>query len=474
MTVTSVANNGSAYFPNEPKGPSVKTSTIPGPKGKAAIEEISQVHDIGAVKFPVDYEKSVGNYLVDADGNVLLDVYSQIATIPVGYNNPTLLEAAKSDEAAIAMMNRPALGNYPPKNWATMAQEGAIDFAPKGQKYVYYQMSGSDANEVAYKLAMLYRFNNLPRVNGDFTEEEKTTCMNNSSPGSPEVAVLSFRHGFHGRLFGSLSTTRSKPVHKIGMPAFHWPQAHFPALKYPLEKYTTENQAEEDRCIEEVEHILNTHHCPIAACIVEPIQSEGGDNHASNEFFHKLQATLKKHNVLFIVDEVQTGMGSTGAMWAHEHWNLPTPPDMVTFSKKFQAAGVYYHDKNLRPHAYQHFNTWMGDPLRAIQAKYIAKEIREKDLLQNVKTVGDFVYTSLEKLAEKHPGKINNIRGKGKGTFIAWDCESSAARDAFVGRMKMNGINIGGCGVAAIRLRPMLVFQQHHAEILLSKIDELI
>ncbi|CAB16717.1 4-aminobutyrate aminotransferase [Schizosaccharomyces pombe] len=474
MSSTATVTESTHFFPNEPQGPSIKTETIPGPKGKAAAEEMSKYHDISAVKFPVDYEKSIGNYLVDLDGNVLLDVYSQIATIPIGYNNPTLLKAAKSDEVATILMNRPALGNYPPKEWARVAYEGAIKYAPKGQKYVYFQMSGSDANEIAYKLAMLHHFNNKPRPTGDYTAEENESCLNNAAPGSPEVAVLSFRHSFHGRLFGSLSTTRSKPVHKLGMPAFPWPQADFPALKYPLEEHVEENAKEEQRCIDQVEQILTNHHCPVVACIIEPIQSEGGDNHASPDFFHKLQATLKKHDVKFIVDEVQTGVGSTGTLWAHEQWNLPYPPDMVTFSKKFQAAGIFYHDLALRPHAYQHFNTWMGDPFRAVQSRYILQEIQDKDLLNNVKSVGDFLYAGLEELARKHPGKINNLRGKGKGTFIAWDCESPAARDKFCADMRINGVNIGGCGVAAIRLRPMLVFQKHHAQILLKKIDELI
>lgn len=121
--------------------------------------------------------------------------------------------------------------------------------------------------------------------------------MNNAAPGSPELAVLSFARSFHGRGFGSLSCTRSKAVHKLDIPAFNWPQAPFPSLKYPLEANEEANRAEEARCLAAVEELIKTWHCPVAALIVEPIQSEGGDNHASPAFFQGLRDLTKKHGV---------------------------------------------------------------------------------------------------------------------------------------------------------------------------------
>ena len=90
----------------------------------------------------------------------------------------------------------------------------------------------------------------------DFTKEELDSCMVNAKPGSPDLTVLSFKSGFHGRLFGSLSATRSKAIHKVDIPAFDWPVAPFPELKYPLEEHVKENVAEEKRCLEEYEQIL--------------------------------------------------------------------------------------------------------------------------------------------------------------------------------------------------------------------------
>jgi len=194
--------------------------------------------------------------------------------------------------------------------------------------------------------------------------------------GSPDLAILSFGHAFHGRMFGSLSTTHSKAIHKLDsnpplkdmliiVPSFKWPQVPFPAVKYPIDENAEYNQAEEQRALEQVEKTIKEWHSPIAALIIEPIQSEGGDNHASPAFFRGLREITKRNGVLMIVDEVQTGVGSTGTFWAHEKWGLAkgNEPDIVTFSKKFQAAGWYFHDDKLIPNKpYRQFNTWYDIP----------------------------------------------------------------------------------------------------------------
>lgn len=360
-----------------------------------------------------------------------------------------------------ALINRPALGNFPSADWAHILKTGILKVAPKGLNQVFTAMAGSDANETAYKAAFMYR-RQLERGGPEveFSEEETRSTMLNQQPGSPQLSIMSFKSAFHGRLFGSLSTTRSKPIHKMDIPAFDWPQAPFPALKYPLEKHAQENAAEEQRCLQEVERLIKEFHNPVAAVVVEPIQSEGGDNHATPAFFRGLREITQKHNVLFIVDEVQTGIGATGKFWAHEHWDLSTPPDIVTFSKKAQTAGYYYGNPALRPNKpYRQFNTWMGDPARAILFRAIIEEIERLNLVEHTAKTGDYLYSGLERLAEKYPHAILNLRGKGQGTFIAWD---SPNRDEVLVKAKSLGVNIGGSGASAVRLRPMLVFQEHH------------
>ncbi|TAQ89763.1 hypothetical protein B7494_g1938 [Chlorociboria aeruginascens] len=460
------------FFPDEPSGPVVKTA-IPGPQSKKAIEELDKVYDTRSLNMLANYQKSFGNYIADPDGNVLLDVYAQIASIPVGYSNPSLLEAATSPQMASALVNRPALGNFPSHDWASILETGVLKVAPKGLNQVFTAMAGSDANETAYKAAFMWRRQQeRGGAHVEFSQEDITSSMLNQSPGAPQLSIMSFKTGFHGRLFGSLSTTRSKAIHKLDIPAFDWPQATFPMLKYPLEDYVEENKRAEEAALAEVEHLIKTHHLPPCAVVIEPIQSEGGDNHASPAFFRGLRTLTKKHNVLLIVDEVQTGVGATGKFWAHDHWNLDTPPDMVTFSKKAQTAGYYFGNPELRPNKpYRQFNTWMGDPARAILFRAIIQEIERLDLVSNTAKVGDYLYSAIEELGKKYPGEILNLRGKGQGTFIAFD---SPRRDEFLKKAKSVGVNIGGSGETAVRLRPMLIFQKHHADILVHAMEKIL
>lgn len=399
--------------------------------------------------------------------------YAQIASIPVGYNNPHLIETMKSQAVVSSLVNRPALGNFPPNDWAEILRSGILKVAPKGLDQVFTAMAGSDANETAYKAAFMWkRQQQRGGAHVEFTEEELNSSMNNSSPGASELSILSFKTAFHGRLFGSLSTTRSKPIHKLDIPAFDWPQATFPLLKYPLEEHAEENRKAEQASLAEVEHLLTTWHLPPCAVIVEPIQSEGGDNHASPEFFQGLREVTKKHDVLLIVDEVQTGVGATGKFWAHEHWNLATPPDMVTFSKKAQTAGYYFGNPELRPNKpYRQFNTWMGDPVRAILFRAIIEEVERHGLVAQTARVGDYLYSKIAALGDKYPGQFANLRGKGQGTFIAFD---NPKRDEFLKVAKTLGINIGGSGASAVRLRPMLTFEEKHADILVEALEKIV
>lgn len=234
--------------------------------------------------------------------------------------------------------------------------------------------------------------------------------------------MISFKGGFHGRLFGSLSTTRSKAIHKIDIPAFDWPGCEFPALKYPLEENTDYNAKEEARCLKLVEETIDewktVRNKPVAALIIEPIQSEGGDFHASPAFFQGLREITNRKGVFMICDEVQTGFGATGSFWAHEKWQLAdkglSPPDMVTFSKKAQSSGFYHSLETRASTSYRQYNTWMGDPIRALQAKKMIEIIRRDGLVENTKKTGDYLFRKLEALQSgAGKDKILNLRGKG-------------------------------------------------------------
>uniref|UniRef100_A0A8C6S3A9 4-aminobutyrate aminotransferase n=1 Tax=Neogobius melanostomus TaxID=47308 RepID=A0A8C6S3A9_9GOBI len=305
-------------------GPSMKTA-VPGPRSQNVV----------AINVFVNYEESRGNYLVDVDGNRMLDVYTQISSIPIGMTAPAFL--LWQYQFLSTFVNRPALGFLPPGNFPDKLAESLLSVSgPRGMSRVQTMACGSCSNENAYK-AMFIWYKNKERGSSGPTQEDLSSCMVNQSPGSPNLTLLSFSGGFHGRTIGCLATTHTKAMHKLDIPSLDWPM-----------EFTRENAAEEARCLEEVEDLIERWRQkgrPVAGIVVEPIQAEGGDNHASADFFRSLRNIARKHGCAFHVDEVQTGGGATGKFWAHEHWGLEDPADIVSFSKKLLTGGFYYKDE---------------------------------------------------------------------------------------------------------------------------------
>jgi 4-aminobutyrate aminotransferase / (S)-3-amino-2-methylpropionate transaminase len=156
---------------------------------------------------------------------------------------------------------------------------------------------GSCANENAYKVMFTW-YNTMRRNGKPPSQTELEECVMNKGPGCPDLSLLSFNGAFHGRTLGTLATTHSKPVHKLDVPTLDWPVATFPAYKYPLEENEEYNRNEDMKCLKKVEELIdyyaNEKKKPVAGIVIEPIQSEGGDNHASPFFFQNLQAIAKK------------------------------------------------------------------------------------------------------------------------------------------------------------------------------------
>ncbi|KAG2455869.1 GABT protein, partial [Polypterus senegalus] len=351
-----------------------------------------------AIHFFCNYEDSRGNYLVDVDGNIMLDIYTQIASIPLGYNHPALFKVMQNPQNLIA---------------------------PRNLRKVQTMACGSCSNENAYKSIFIW-YRNKERGNSKPSKKELDTCMINQEPGCPVYSILSFMGGFHGRTFGCLATTHSKSIHKLDIPSLDWPIAPFPKLKYPLEEHTRENAQEEARCLEEVEDLIVKYRKKgknVAGIVIEPIQSEGGDNHASVDFFKKLREIAKKHGAAFHVDEVQTGGGCTGKFWAHEHWGMDDPADVVSFSKKMLTGG-YFHKDELTPD---------GCTLQCASIPDVAK-------------------------AE------------------GWDAlpMPALACSHVVSYRIILGVVLGGCGERSIRFRPALVFKEHHAHLFLNIFNDIL
>lgn len=434
---------------------------VPGPQSLALCKQLNDIQDTRTVNFFVNYEKSKGCYLVDADGNIILDLFGQIASLPLGYNHRDMIEVVHCKEFPALFAQRPALGIHPPIEMRKLLEETLLQVTPKGLSCLYCICScGAGAIENAFKAAFIWK-RNQDRGSNIPTQQELSSCLENKEPGSPAMAILSFEKCFHGRTLGALSATRSKAMYKVDVPSFGWPVAPFPQLRFPLEENEDLNQKEENRSLSRVEDILQNSPVPIAAIIVEPILAEGGDLMATPRYYCELRKLALKYKIAFIVDEVQTGCGATGTFWAHEQWNLPVPPDIVTFGKKMQVSGFYTRKDFIPEQPSRIFNTWMGDALRLLQLRVIIDVIKRDHLLDRVTETGSWLKKNLEELARQYPNKISMVRGV--GTFIAMDAADSSQRDRILSSSREKGLQLGGCGEQSIRLRPCLIFGRKEA-----------
>ncbi|MSP25959.1 MAG: aminotransferase class III-fold pyridoxal phosphate-dependent enzyme [Myxococcales bacterium] len=445
-------------FPGEPECIAV-TTAIPGPRSEELRVRHGKHQDARTVHVYQDAKKSLGNYLVDVDGNVMLDLYGHIACVPLGYNHPELLSAWRSGRFDWAAGYRPALGVAPPAEWVELVERALMRIAPHGLNHVMTVTSGAEAVENAIKAAFI-RLAQRRRGAKPVSPDELAACMKNAQPDVEKFKVLSFEGGFHGRTLGALSLTRSKAIHKLDFPAFDWPTAPFPGNRFPLADHAEENARSEARSLEEVERVLRAHPDEVAAVIVEPIQGEGGDRHASSGFFRALRKLTKDHGAAFIADEVQTGGGVTGSWWAHESWDLDEPPDLVTFSKKLQLGGVYMREAFVPAEPYRLFSTFLGDPLRLAQLEVIVEVALRDRLLESTAITGAFLVRGLEELAARFPSVFSDARGR--GTYAAIDVAQPAMLPRMLERFRAAGLEVGSSGTKSIRFRPALVFAPRH------------
>jgi len=455
----SLPNTPTPPLSGEPEHSEMKTA-VPGPRSEALRARHGRYQDARTVHVYQDAKQSLGNYLVDVDGNTMLDVYGHIAALPIGYNHPELLIAWRSGRFDWTAGYRPALGIAPPAEWVELVERTLMKVAPHGLTRLVTVTTGSEAVENAIKAAFI-RHARRRRGGAAPTDEDLRACMLNDQPGINAFKVISFEGGFHGRSLGALSLTRSKPIHKLDIPAFRWPMVPFPTSRFPLAAHEAENRASEARSLEAIAAVLDAHPDEIAALIVEPIQGEGGDCHASPTFFQELRRLTSARGVTFIVDEVQTGGGATGTFWAHEAWKLSEPPDIVTFSKKMQLGGYYCREELAPPEPYRIFNTFLGDPLRAAQLEVVVEVIERHRLLENVSTTGAWLLGALVDLQARYPALLSGARAS--GTFGAIDAPDAATQLRLLDALRQRGLEVGGSGVRSVRFRPALIFAPRHA-----------
>jgi len=285
--------------------------------------------------------------------------------------------------------------------------------------------------------------------------------------------VIHFKEAFHGRSGYALSLTNTDPTKYQHFPLFNWPRIINPKITFPM---TGPNLLQiidrETEALQTMTNLLNKCSETISSIIIEPIQGEGGDNHFRPEFWQSLRRMADIHDVLLIADEVQSGMGITGKMWAHQH--LGDSPDIICFGKKAQVCGIICNNRiddvdNVFKVPSRINSTWGGNLTDMVRSRKMLEIIEEENLVENAATVGEYMLNKLLDLAKSHPTKLSNIRGK--GLMCAFDLPDKASCNRLIKLAYDKQLLIIPCGTNSIRLRPVLDITTNDVDNLIRILD---
>jgi L-lysine 6-transaminase len=224
----------------------------------------------------------------------------------------------------------------------------------------------------------------------------------------------------------------------------------------------------ETQSIAEIKSAISANPDDTAALIIEPIQGEGGDNYFREEFFRELRKICDENEIMLIYDEVQTGIGLTGKMWAHQHYGVDCRPDIISFGKKTQICGIFVSNRvdevahNVFHESSRLNSTWGGNIADMVRFTLYLEVIEKEGLVEKAAENGKYVLDKLLSLQKNNRDVISNVRGK--GLFCAFDLPNGDVRDKMVSHIADEGALMLGCGTKSIRFRP-------HLNITLDEID---
>jgi L-lysine 6-transaminase len=390
----------------------------------------------------IDLKKSHGTWMVDArDGKEYLDLFSMFASLSVGYNHPYVIE--NQDRLTTAALNKVTNSDIYSQEMAefveTMGQIAQPDYLP----YAFYVEGGALAVENALKVAFDWKV-------------RKNIAAGKGETGSK---VIHFKDCFHGRSGYTMSLTDSPDPRKtLYFPKFDWPRVSNPIMTFPLnESAVAEAEA---KSIAEINAAIASNPDDIAAMIIEPIQGEGGDNHFREEYFRELRKICDENDIMLIYDEVQTGIGITGKMWAHQHYGEDCRPDIISFGKKTQICGIFVSNRvdevenNVFHESSRLNSTWGGNIVDMVRITLYLNVIEQEGLVQKAAENGEYVINKLQKLQDENSDIVSNSRGK--GLFCAFDLPNGEIRDKLISLIADEGALMLGCGTHSIRFRPHL------------------
>lgn len=396
-------------------------------------------------QFPlvINFAKSHGAFLFDeASMSHKIDFAGSYASMPLGYNHPAM--TTPEFERELVEVSRVRIANLDVlcEPYARFL-ETFVRVAGAGFTKYFFVDGGALGVENAMKAAFDWKVRrNLAAGRGERGHE-----------------ILHFRQAFHGRGGYTLSVTNTADPNKTKhFPKFPWPRVTNPKCHFPLEGDHLDQTLQGERAaMNEIEHAFAAKRDDIAAILIEPIQSEGGDNHFRPEFLRFLRETADANDCLLIFDEVQTGMGLTGDMWAWQ--TLGVRPDIVCFAKKAQVGGFMAGERLLaEPHNVfvvpsRISSTWGASLTDMVRCRKYLEIYESENILENVRARGAELIRHLHAIADDLEC-IENVRGR--GLMAAFDLVYPEMRNELLAALERNGLLLLPCGEKSVRFRPHL------------------
>lgn len=400
----------------------------------------------------IDLAASQGSWLVDRrSGDQYLDFFSMFASMAVGFNHPRLV-AARDILGALATQ-KPANSDIYSEEMAEFVETFAKFAMPPSLPHAFFIEGGALAVENALKTAFDWKV----RKN-----------MARGIRGERGSMIMHFRQAFHGRSGYTLSLTNTADPRKTSFfPRFDWPRIVNPKLSFPITKERLiAVKRFEDQAMQQMREAVIHHKDDIAGLIIEPIQGEGGDNHFRAEFLQGLRQFCDTNEILFILDEIQTGLGLTGKFWAHEHFGVE--PDILCFGKKTQVCGILA-SRRIDEVAHGVFaessrinSTFGGNLIDMVRCTHILDIITAEKLIENANIQGKLLLEELSNICNDFPDLASNPRGR--GLMCAFDLPNQERRDRLIQEAFSHKLLILGCGTRSIRFRPHLIVKPEEIE----------
>jgi len=440
-------------------GHAAKTAQVPPPNSKkfepvqvapAKVHEVLERHMLAdGLDLVVDLKKSKGSWIEDArSGKRYLDFFTFFGSSPIGLNHPSMFEPEFLSALTRAAVNKPSSSDAYSVEMAEFVETFARIAMPDYLPHLFLIEGGALAVENALKTAFDWK------VRKNFTHGYTTERGR---------LILHFRYAFHGRSGYTMSLTNTDPNKTLYFPKFKdWPRIDSPYLHFPLNAENIERaRKEEASAVQQIKNAFINNPDDIAAIIIEPIQAEGGDHHFSAEFFRTLRELADENEAMLIFDEVQTGIGLTGKMWAHQHL---VEPDIMTFGKKTQVCGILASKRvdEVRDNVFQKSSrinsTFGGNLVDMLRCKRYLEIIEEEKLVENARVQGAFLLSQIETIQSEFPQLVFEARGR--GLMCAFDLAEAQMRDLLKQLCYDEGLILIGAGDRSIRFRPPLNITQ--------------